>query len=69
MDKNWTKIYSTGQVYLAEIYKSVLIEKGIECILINKQDSSYLFGEAELYVRVEKAFEAKQMIIKLEKSE
>lgn len=49
--------------YLAEILKDVLLAHGIECVLINKQDSSYLvFGEAELYTHINKAEEALQII-------
>ncbi|OWY24422.1 DUF2007 domain-containing protein [Sphingobacteriales bacterium UPWRP_1] len=63
MEKNWVKIYSTTNSYLAEILKNVLLTHGIECVLINKQDSSYLvFGEAELYTHINKAEKALQII-------
>lgn len=50
MEKNWTKIYSTGKLYQAELLKGLLEENNIEAVIINKQDSAYLFGEMELYV-------------------
>lgn len=63
MEKNWVKVYSTTNSYLAEILKNALLANGIECVLINKKDSSYLlFGEAELYTHVNQAEEALQII-------
>lgn len=64
MDDNWVKIYSSQHLYRVEIIKGMLEEKGIKGIIINKKDSSYLFGDAELYVKVEDAFMAKQLITK-----
>ena len=62
MDKNWTKIYATGVPYKAELLKGLLIENDIEAIIMNKQDSAYLFGELELYVEAENAIKAKHII-------
>lgn len=59
---NWVMIYSSSVVIEVEIFKGVLEENGIEAIIINKKDSAYLFGEAELYVTSENAFDAKQII-------
>jgi len=64
MDKNWTIIYSSAQLYKIEIMKGLLKENNIISIDVNKKDSSYLFGEIELYVKVEDAFIAKQLILK-----
>ncbi len=64
--EHWANVYATSKPYMAEIMKAVLDESDIECVVINKQDSAYLFGTVELYVRVEKAFEAKQIILKHE---
>lgn len=55
-------IYSSSAVVEVEIYRGVLEENGIEAIIINKQDSAYLFGEAELYVTEIDAFNANQII-------
>lgn len=63
MEKNWVKIYSTTQSYYAEILKHMLLSNGIECVVIDKTDSSYLvFGEAELYAPKEKAENAIMLI-------
>ena len=51
--KSWYKIYTTDSYTEANIIKGMLEENSIKAILLNKQDSSYLFlGEIELYVSV-----------------
>lgn len=62
MDKNWVKIYSTSANYKAELLKGLLMENGINAIIVNKKDSSYLFGELELYVMSDDAIQAKHII-------
>lgn len=43
--------------------KRVLLEgQAIKAIAINKQDSSYLFGEAELYVKQDDVILAKKIL-------
>ncbi|MCD4731884.1 MAG: DUF2007 domain-containing protein [Bacteroidales bacterium] len=62
MDKDWIKIYSTGKSYKAELLKGLLFENNIEVVIINKQDSSYLFGELELYVIADDVIKAKHIL-------
>ncbi|HRK26179.1 MAG TPA: DUF2007 domain-containing protein [Chitinophagales bacterium] len=63
MEKDWVKVFSVTQGYLAEILKNMLESNGIACVVINKTDSSYIvFGEAELYTHVSHAEEAKKLI-------
>ncbi|MGB4204127.1 MAG: DUF2007 domain-containing protein [Bacteroidales bacterium] len=62
MDEKWTMIFSSSDVVKVEILKGLLAAENIESVIINKKDSSYLFGEAELYVPVEDAFKANQII-------
>lgn len=50
MEKGWIKIKSYNNVIESEIVKQMLEEHGVEAVLLNKQDSSYLFGKIELYV-------------------
>lgn len=66
MDENWTRIFTSQHLYKVEILKAVLEENNINSIIINKKDSSYHFGEVELYVTVEDAFTARQIIAKSE---
>ncbi|MDD5507123.1 MAG: DUF2007 domain-containing protein [Bacteroidales bacterium] len=60
--ENWTLVYSSGQLYSAELMKQLLAENDIQAIIVNKKDSSYLFGDVELYVGYEDAFRARQII-------
>jgi len=60
--ENWTLVYSSGQLYRAELMKQLLAENDIQAIIVNKKDSAYLFGDVELYVGHEDAFLARQII-------
>lgn len=52
MDRNWVTVYRTEDRMRAELLKGYLESKGIDVIVLNKQDSAYLaFGEIELYVK------------------
>lgn len=62
MDSNWALIYSTGNPYKSELLKGLLEENNIISVIINKQDSSYHFGELELYVKPEDVVQAKRII-------
>lgn len=62
MDSNWIKIFSTGEPYKAELVKGLLQENEIDCIIVNKQDSAYLFGELELYVQADFAVKANHIL-------
>ena len=57
-------IFSSSAVIHVEILRGVLEDNGIEAVIINKKDSAYLFGEAELYVNSDDAFSANQIISK-----
>jgi len=62
-NSNWEVVFSTNQLYKAEIIKGMLEEEGIQAVIINKQDSSYIaFGEIELYVPREEVLNAKQIM-------
>jgi len=58
----WTHIYSTSAEPEAEMLKGLLMDNGIETVLINKKDSVYLFGEIEIYVKAEDAMLARQLL-------
>ncbi|MCB8963693.1 MAG: DUF2007 domain-containing protein [Bacteroidales bacterium] len=61
MNENWTLVFTTAQTWQAEIAKQILDENGITAVVINKKDSSYLFGEAEVYVDICDAEKAKEL--------
>ena len=67
MEKDWVIVYSTNQIYLAEIAKQVLADNGMNSIIINKKDSSYNdFGDIELYVDCDFVNKAKALIKEIE---
>lgn len=51
MGNDWIKVRTFTQNIEAEIVKQMLEENGVNAVLLNKQDSSYLFGKIELYVK------------------
>lgn len=46
----WTVIYKSNNPVEAEIVKGQIDSADIPCVIINKQDRSYLFGLIELNV-------------------
>lgn len=64
MEKDWVNIYSSTQANDIEIVKAVFADNDIPAIDINKKDSSYLFGEIEVYVNRNDVLKAKQIIKK-----
>jgi hypothetical protein len=62
MNKDWVKIFSTDVNYKAELIKGLLVENGIEAVVINKKDSSYHFGELEIYVNADDVLKAKHIL-------
>lgn len=63
MFENWVVIFTTNQLYEAEMVRNYLNDHGIECVIMNKKDSAYMFGDIEVYVPTEEAFTAKQLIL------
>ncbi|MFZ4862398.1 DUF2007 domain-containing protein [Sphingobacterium sp. Mn56C] len=53
MEKGWIKLRTYTNALQAEIVKQMLEENGVPAVLLNKQDSSYLFGKIELFVSEE----------------
>ena len=51
--EGWVRIYKSTNAIDAEMVKAMLIDQGIEAVVINKIDSSYLFGEASVYCKNE----------------
>ena len=61
MEKGWVKLLSTSN-HEAELKRALLQSQHINAVVINKQDSSYLFGEAELYVPQDEVIHAKRIL-------
>ncbi|MBE9467011.1 MAG: DUF2007 domain-containing protein [Bacteroidetes bacterium] len=67
MEKNWVNIFTTNQIYLAEIIKDVLADNDMQAVIFNKQDSAYVtLGDIEIYVKAENVIKAKFLIKKLQ---
>lgn len=64
MEETWVNIFSTSKAYIAEMAKDILYGEGIASVIINKQDSTYLFGDVELYVERDNAIIAKHILEK-----
>jgi hypothetical protein len=60
--EGWIKIYSTDKPVEIEVAKSILEENNIEAIDVSKKDSSYIFGEIELYVPAESGILARLIL-------
>ncbi|PID93678.1 MAG: hypothetical protein CSA95_07150 [Bacteroidetes bacterium] len=69
MEKNWTLIYTTGNLIHIDILRNLLLEKEIKSVFINKKDSSYLFGDIELYVDQKDVTVALQVVAQFETNE
>ena len=68
--EKWEKVFSTNAVYQAEILRALLEKESIGCVIVNKQDSSYLsFGEIEVYVKTEDMQKAKLTATKISGNE
>lgn len=62
--KNWVCIYSSPKQFSVEMIKNLLEQNEINSVIVNKQDSSYLFGDYEVYVNREDVVKAKFYISK-----
>lgn len=50
MEDNWQLVYSTTKSFEAEMVRGLLMNAGLEPIVMNRQDSMYMFGEIEVFV-------------------
>ena len=53
---------TTSNVIEAEMIKQMLETNGISAVILNKQDSSYRFGQIELYVHELDVVAAQELI-------
>ena len=47
---NWQTVFTTTQLYKADIVKDILANSGIPAVVVNKQDNAYKFGNIEVSV-------------------
>ena len=62
MEKDWVLVYSAPKAYQAEILKEIFNENNITSTIINKKDSSYHFGEVEVFVHKDNLEKAKVLV-------
>jgi len=66
MEKGWVSIFTTNEEFVAELAKGLLEENDIQFVLLNRKDSSYLFGYLEIFVKQENAIKAKYLLKELD---
>lgn len=62
MEEEFVCVYTSAQTYDAQLVQGLLIDNGIEANVINKRDSMYLIGYAEVYVKKEDQEKALEII-------
>ncbi|MCX7987484.1 MAG: DUF2007 domain-containing protein [Bacteroidales bacterium] len=62
MEDGWIKIYQTQNAYHAELVRQAIEKEDISCVVMNKQDSSFFFGNIEIYVKIEDLEKANKII-------
>ncbi|MDD4149731.1 MAG: DUF2007 domain-containing protein [Bacteroidales bacterium] len=67
-ENNRELVYATGTEYLAELLKQVLEDNNINAFVFNRQDSTYRFGDIEVYVNSEDLEKAKLICEEFEKN-
>jgi hypothetical protein len=60
--KGWTVVYSDGFPPAVELRRTVLDQQRIPAVVLNKKDSSYLFGFVDLYVLDEDVTRARELL-------
>ncbi len=51
MQKDWIVVYRTVELHRAEMAKQMIQQNGIEAVIVNQKDSSYLIGNIEVFVK------------------
>ena len=64
MKNEWVIVYSTSDVFQAEVIKQMLLSNSIDAIAMNQKDSSYHFGSVNIYTREKDMKKAKEIISK-----
>jgi len=58
----WNSAFSSQQLHLATMVVTILEDRGINAVLINKRDSNYPIGWYEVHVQFTQLLEAKHFI-------
>lgn len=60
---SFVRVFSSSKPVEIEIAIALLSEAGIESFKINKSDSSYIFGDIELYVHADQLLNAQTILV------
>jgi hypothetical protein len=63
MDNNWSVVFSTDDIFQADVIKNMLDANNIDAIIMNQKDSAYLFGIVKIYTKKENIEKAKNLIL------
>ena len=55
-------VYTTNQLFEAEMIKQFLYDNDIQAFILNKMDSAYLFGDIEILVSRDDVINSKRLI-------
>lgn len=58
----WQSVFESTIFYQAEIVKTVLIDKGIQAVLLDKKDSAYPIGHFEVHVPQDQLLKAIKIV-------
>lgn len=61
-NENWTRVYTTNKMWQSDMIKQIFEAEGIKTEILNKQDSSYYFGDIEIYVSPSDIDRAKELL-------
>lgn len=64
MKNEWVIVYSTSDIFQAEVIKQMLLSNSIDAISMNQKDSSYHFGSVNIYTKEKDMKKAKEIILK-----
>ena len=64
MKNEWVIVYSTSDIFQAEVIKQMLLSNSIVAISMNQKDSSYHFGSVNIYTKEKDMKKAKEIISK-----
>jgi hypothetical protein len=59
---NWITVFTSKERHRAEIVKAVLLDRGLNPIIIDKQDRSYIIGTIEVKVIQAEVFRAANIV-------
>lgn len=63
MEADWVKVFSSTDRFRVQFFKSLLVEHGIQAVLLDQQDTFYTsIGEVHLYVERDDAMKARNLI-------